>query len=203
MRILRLSGVTALVAAGCTQPASPAPAHRTAAAPTVTADAARAPVGGRLREVVFHGACDASGAVPLSDRRVVVADDEDNILRVYDADTGGDPLTQTDLSDRLGLPLKGKKKLRHPEMDLEAATRIGARAYWLTSHGRNKKGKLKPERLHLFATSTLQDATEIEVVGHPYDALVDDLVAAPQLAGFDLAAAAERAPKDDGGLNIE
>src|SRR5688572_27491330 len=90
-----------------------------------------------LREVVFRGACDASGAVPLSDRRFVVADDEDNILRVYDADTGGAPLTQTDLSPALGLPLKGKKHPEAPELDLEAATRIADRAYWLTSHGRS------------------------------------------------------------------
>src|SRR5687768_12770455 len=90
-----------------------------------------------VREVVFQGACDASGAVPLSDRRVVVADDEDNILRVYDAHVGGAPLSKTDLSASLGLPLKGKKKRRAPELDLEAATRIGDRAYWLTSHGRN------------------------------------------------------------------
>ena len=28
---------------------------------------------------------------------------------------------------------------KHPEVDLEAATRLGARAYWMTSHGRNPK----------------------------------------------------------------
>jgi hypothetical protein len=165
-------------------------------------DASR-PRAATVREVVFHGACDASGAVPLSDRRVVVADDEDNILRVYDADAGGAPLAQTDLSASLGLPMKGKKKLRAPELDLEAATRIGDRAYWLTSHGRNKKGKLKPERLHFFATTTLGDGESIAVVGEPYDALVEDLAADPRLARFGLAEASEKAPRDEGGLNIE
>jgi hypothetical protein len=154
------------------------------------------------REVIFRGACDASGAVPLSEGRFVVADDEDNILRAYDADRGGEPLTRTDISAALQLPLKGKQQ-RAPELDLEAATRIGDTAYWLTSHGRNKKGKVKPERLHLFATTTLDAAGRIELVGAPYEDLVDDLIAAPQLARFGLAEAAARAPKDGGGLNLE
>jgi hypothetical protein len=154
-------------------------------------------------EVVFHGACDASGAVPLSERRFVVADDEDNVLRVYDADVGGAPLSMTDLSSQLDLPLKGKKRPRAPELDLEAATRIGDRAYWVTSHGRNPKGKVKPERLRLFATSTLGEGDTIEVVGIAYEGLVDDLIAAPQLASLGLAEAAERPPREAGGLNIE
>ena len=156
-----------------------------------------------IREVVFEGTCDASGAVPLSEDRFVVADDEDNVLRVYDAEAGGPPLSRTDLSASLGLPLKGKTKRKAPELDLEAATRIGSRAYWLTSHARSKSGKLKPERLHLFATSTLRDDDTIELIGEPYDRLIEDLIDAPQLARFGLAAAAGKAPTDEGGLNIE
>src|SRR5687767_126916 len=87
-------------------------------------------------EVVFEGMCDASGAVALSAQRMIAADDEDNVLRVYDVDRGGAPLATADVSAALGLPLKGKKRPHHPEVDLEAATRLGDRAYWLTSHGR-------------------------------------------------------------------
>lgn len=166
------------------------------------ADGEAAPARG-LREVVFHGACDASGAVPLSDRHMVVADDEDNVLRVYDAEVGGPPLAAHDVSPALGLPLEGKKRPRHPELDLEAATRIGDRAYWVTSHGRDKKGRVAPARLRVFATTVTADPAALEVVGHPYDRLVDDLLAAPQLAGYGLAEAVARAPKDDGGLNLE
>ena len=36
---------------------------------------------------------------------------------------------------------------------LEAATRIGAHALWLTSHGRNSKGKRQDARLRFFATT--------------------------------------------------
>lgn len=154
------------------------------------------------REVVFRGACDASGAVPLSERQMAVADDEDNVLRLYDADRGGPALGGTDVSGPLNLPLKGKKHPKPRELDLEAATRLGDRAYWITSHGRNSKGEVAAERLRLFAT-TLGEDGELKLVGTPYEHLIDDLLAAPELASFDLATAATLAPKTPGGLNLE
>jgi hypothetical protein len=150
--------------------------------------------------------CDASGAVALSDRRFVVADDEDNVLRVYDVEQGGAPLGGTDVSHGLKLPLKKKKKPGSvpvaPEADIEAATRLGDRAYFMTSHGRNSSGKLKPERLRFFATTAPEDG-DIEVIGEPYDGLLADLLAEPRLGSFELAKAAELAPKAPGGLNLE
>ena len=59
-------------------------------------------VPGAAREVVFTGMCDASGAVPLSASRFAVADDEGNVLRVYDADRGGAPIDSIDLSAAAG-----------------------------------------------------------------------------------------------------
>ena len=156
--------------------------------------------------MVFTGMCDASGAVALSDRRFVVADDEDNVLRVYDVEQGGAPLGGTDVSHGLNLPLKKKKKPGSvpvaPEADIEAATRVGDRAYFMTSHGRNSSGKLKPERLRFFATTAPEDG-DIDVIGEPYDGLLADLLAEPRLAGFELAKAAELAPKAPGGLKLE
>jgi hypothetical protein len=156
--------------------------------------------------VEFEGMCDASGAVPLGADRFAVADDEDNVLRVYDAHRGGPPLRAVDLWPSLSpsLPLPRKKKT--PETDLEAATRLGDLALWITSHGRNSQGKAKPERLLLFATSALEDVEApgaLQVVGKPCTTLLDQLLAAPGLAGLGLAAGAARAPKDPGGLNIE
>lgn len=155
------------------------------------------------REVVFHGMCDASAAIEVGPGTFVVADDEDNVLRIYDADRGGQPVAGVDVSAALGLTPKGKKHPTMPELDLEAATRIDDRAYWLTSHGRNSKAKLRPERQRFFATSVPADGAELALVGHPYERLVDDLIADPRYAAFGLAAAAERAPKDPGGLNLE
>ena len=147
-------------------------------------------------DVVFTGMCDASGAVTLPGGRFVVADDEDNVLRVYDAQRGGAPLSATDLSPDLGLPSKKKA----PETDLEAATLLGDRALWLTSHGRNSKGKPQSSRLRLFATTA---GVSPRLVGKPYSQLLEDLLQAPALARFGLQAASEKAPKQPGALNIE
>ena len=54
------------------------------------------------------------------------------------------------------------------ESDIEGAARLGGRIYWITSHGRSKKGKRRSNRYRLFATD-IADApprTSIEV-GRP------------------------------------
>ena len=175
-------------------------------------------VPGARREVEFSGMCDASAAVALSDRLFAVADDEQNVLRVYDGDRGGSPLSSFDLSAPLGLArqdaktdgAKKKKKKKAskqakpgPELDLEAATRVGDEAFWLTSHGRNAAGKLRPERHRFFATRLPSEGEPLSLVGSAYASLVGDLAADPRFAAFDLARAAERGPKEAGGLNIE
>ena len=151
------------------------------------------------RSLVFEGMCDASGAVVLGAPRFAVADDEDNVLRVYDGDAGGAPVYSVDVSPALDLPAKKKT----PEADIEAATRIGEHALWLTSHGRNSKGKLQPSRFRLFATSAPQSGQGLAPTGRPYEHLLDDMLLAPQLQALGLREAAERAPKEAGGLNIE
>jgi hypothetical protein len=148
--------------------------------------------------VIFQGMCDASGGVPLERGLFAVADDEDNVLRVFDADRGGPPLRAVDLSPSLPLP----KKKKAPETDIEGATRLGELALWITSHGRNSKGKPRPERLLMFATTAAPDGA-IELVGQPYATLLDHLLGDPRLAGLGLAEAAKLAPKDPGGFNIE
>jgi hypothetical protein len=147
--------------------------------------------------VVFEGMCDASGAVALGGDQFVVGDDEDNILRVYDARRGGAPVKSVDLSPDLELPAKKKP----PEADIEAATGLGARSFWLTSHGRNSSGKKQESRLRFFATEETDGGPKL--VGHPYTQLLDDLLADPRLAPYGLAQAEPLPPKSPGGLNIE
>jgi hypothetical protein len=147
--------------------------------------------------IVFEGMCDASGAVALGGDMFVVGDDEDNILRVYDARRGGPPLKSVDLSPDLELPTKKKP----PEADIEAATGLGSLSFWLTSHGRNSAGKKQPSRLRFFATEETDAGPK--VVGHPYSHLLDDLLADARLAPFGLTEAEALAPKSPGGLNIE
>ena len=147
--------------------------------------------------VVFEGSCDPSGAVPLDRRTFAVADDEDNILRIYDADKGGPPIRSIDLSPELEL------EARDPESDLEGATRLGDLAFWITSHARRKSGRVDQARELFFASRLPLSGTTIEIVGEPYRDLQSAFNAAPQLARFGLAAAARLPPDQIGGLNIE
>ena len=150
--------------------------------------------------------CSGSGAVALSEHVFVIADDEDNVLRAYDTQAPGAPLWMVDVSAGLGVhgkPAKpGKPPKGAPETDIEAATRLGDVALWLTSHGRNSSAKAKPERLRLFGTNLPAPGEELRVVG-AYEKLLDDLFADARLARFGLRQAAELAPKEKGGLNLE
>ncbi len=162
--------------------------------------------------VHFEGACDASGAVPLDDRRFAVADDEDSVLRIYDADRGGAPLYTVDVSGGLDLakkpqkpkkkPAKKPKRRKLPETDIEAATAVGERAYWITSHARTKSGKRDPARFRFFATKLPRQQGPHAPLGTAYAGLVDDMLADPRLDALGLEQAAERSPTE-GGLNIE
>jgi len=150
------------------------------------------------RFVTFEGTCDASGAVPIDARLFAVADDESNVLRIYDAEKGGRPLYAVDLTQALHL-----EKKKHPEADLEAATRLGDYALWIGSHARTKKGKSEPDRLRFFATNVPTRGGQLAMEGEPYAGLLDDMLKAPSLARFKLAQAAELAPQEEGGLNVE
>jgi hypothetical protein len=152
------------------------------------------------KTATFIGMCDASAAAALDAERLIVADDEDNILRVY-ARTGGEALFEYDASDFLGN--QGKKKPK--EADLEAAAQIGDLTFWITSHGRNSKGKDKPERQRLFATKAMVSGDKIDIkpIGQPYSDLLDVLLGDARLAKFQLEHASTLAPKAPGGLNIE
>jgi hypothetical protein len=146
----------------------------------------------------FEGACDASGAVEVDQHRLAVADDEDNVIRIYDANRGGPPLFQHDFSEKIGSTDKDKF-----ESDIEAATRLGQHAFFLTSHGRTSKGKLDLNRFLFFASELPHRARAPRLFGQPYRSLLSDMLKDPRLARFGLEAAAQRAPKEPGGLNIE
>lgn len=146
--------------------------------------------------IVFFGSCDPSGAVVLASGLFAVADDEDNLLRIYDADKGGPPLRTIDVSRLLEIDKK------RPESDLEAATRIGEVAYWVSSHARKAKGKVDSIRMFFFASQLPSLEGDLDIIGEPYRGLQRDLLAEPQLAGLGLQEAALKPPKQ-GGFNIE
>lgn len=165
------------------------------------------PVG---EELVFNGASDASAGIAISSDMFVVADDENNVLRIYDINQGGMPVSSHDLTRFLGIDPE------YPEADIEGATMIGSRIYWITSHGRNRDGKMRPNRYRFFATAihVTYGNMVIRRVGLPSTTLVHELLETPHSGSLGLDRATrfdedlkkkEReklAPKEDG-LNIE
>src|SRR5882672_904987 len=93
----------------------------------------------------YPGLRDASAAVAVSSNLFIVADDENNTLRLYSADHVG-PLLKEFNFDAF-LEVMGKSR----EADFEGAALIGNRAFWIGSHGRNKDGKERLNCCRLFA----------------------------------------------------
>jgi hypothetical protein len=156
------------------------------------------------------GICDASGVVALGHNAFAVADDELNRLLIYNLHTSGPPESSLELSNFLKLYKKnGSTKKKSPnvtkEADLEGAARVDDVIYWISSHGRNRKGKRVTARMQFFATKINRDGSKPVLLpfGSPYTRLLQDIVAAPQHQSFSLEAAAILPPKAHGGLNIE
>lgn len=151
------------------------------------------------KELQHLGICDASGAVALDENRFIVANDEDNILRVYSANKSDAKLEEVDINDYF------HKSDPEKEVDIEAATKLNEYIYWITSHGRNKYGERKPRRHQFFVNKISNSGKKIlEQVGYSYTQLVfKDMFKDDQLKKYNLDRAEKLAPKKEGGLNIE
>ncbi len=147
----------------------------------------------------YRGTCSASAGAYLDADHLVVASDEDSLLRVYRLRTP-QPVATLDVSAFLDL------NRRRREVDLEGAARAGDLVWWLGSHSRTAEGRAAPNRQRLFATRVQPRPAPhppgLEPVGQPYRQLLDDLLADRRLQPFSLATAASRAP-EEGGLNLE
>jgi hypothetical protein len=152
-----------------------------------------------VKPTTYSGMADASGATAVTTNLFIVADDEDNILRLYSRDHGGPPIKEFDFGPFL--EVTGKSL----EADLESGARIGDRLFWMGSHGRNKNGKERTNRCRFFATDLHVEGTNVTLTpaGKPYKDLLQDLISDPRLQRFHLAEASNLRPKDAGALNIE
>jgi hypothetical protein len=159
--------------------------------------------------VLTHsGMCDASAAVMLDEATFIVADDEQNLLAIYDVNRSGGPVASIEWER---LFTSGEDDGKPGEADIEGAARIGNRIYWIASHGRNKKGKWKSDRHQFFAVEVSRTGGKygFTPVGRYHD-LALDMVAAPELRELALDASVmaeskkeeELVPKKEG-LNIE
>lgn len=183
------------------------PVRGLAAAPCVLlalSVATGAPAGTRTHT----GMSDASAAVALDERLFLVADDEQNTLRVYRADREGGPVHAIPWDAQLGIAPDDP----HPEADVEGGTRLDGHVYWIASHGRNKSGKWRPNRHRFFAMDVRVTERGIvaEPFGRPCERLALALAAQPGLRelgldralGAGLREAPELAPDRDG-ISIE
>ena len=161
--------------------------------------------------LVYRGTSDSSAAISISKEMFIGADDENNVLRVYNINGSGLPVFLYDLTQFLNIYSE------HPEADIEGATKIGDTIYWISSHGRNKDGKIRPNRYRFFATSvkTENENVTIRPVGIPCRSLIQSLlktkhaqqIGLGRATRFDEANLTKRerkslAPKREG-LNIE
>jgi hypothetical protein len=120
--------------------------------------------------LTFPGICDASAAVAIDEKTIIVGDDEQPWLSVYD-------LRTPHLPDKICLPFLSKddncKKDGDREADLESATIFKGRIVWITSHGRDKKGEVSRDRYRLFASHRInsQDGTVAEAFSPSFNGL--------------------------------
>ncbi|MFF3431098.1 hypothetical protein [Streptomyces sp. NPDC002602] len=145
------------------------------------------------------GASDSSAAVDVGGGYAIVADDESNVLRLYDRSRSAAPLRTWDFSSRLGVS---------KEVDIEGATRIGDTVYWTGSLGNNKDGEYKAPRNTVFTTTLSGSGASAQLAyGGSYKKFRDDLVAWDKgngnRYGFAAGTADGEAPKQIDGFNVE
>ncbi|MBL8414483.1 MAG: DUF3616 domain-containing protein [Propionivibrio sp.] len=144
----------------------------------------------------YSGPCDASAAVALDAGHFVVGDDEHNTLYIYRRGQA-QAIAALNLSKFLDTGAE-------QESDIEGAAAVGQRIYWITSHGRDGKGRARPARHRFFATEVLPgNPPALKPLGEPYTRLLHDMEESAVLRPYRLGDAARLAAEADGGFNIE
>jgi hypothetical protein len=134
----------------------------------------------------YAGAGNGSTAIDVGGGYMVVADDEGNVLRLYQERNSGEPTKTFDFTKVLPVGTS--------EADIEASARVGNTLYWMGSLSNKKSGKLAPEHDIVFA-ATLSGSgasTELTYLGS-YTHLREDMVAWDEANGNPLGLAASTA----------
>lgn len=152
----------------------------------------------------YHtGFADASAAIAIDSNYVFVADDETNLISLYNRKASGAAIYSFDAGAHVSL------EESDGEIDIEAAFISPTnpnRIYWLSSQGNSKKGNVKADRDRVFATDIVgigANAT-LSFVGY-YKGLRSKVIAWGDANGYNLtdAAADGEIPKEIDGYNIE
>ncbi|HYG36592.1 MAG TPA: DUF3616 domain-containing protein [Clostridia bacterium] len=125
---------------------------------------------------VWHlGSSDASTAIAVNGDYMLVGDDENQIIRLYERGHSGLVVNQFDLGPFLDLPDVQSGLPR--EVDIEASTRVGNRLFWMGSLGHARDGESRTNRTRVFATDlSIQGASSTISYGGRYDFLKVDLI---------------------------
>lgn len=132
--------------------------------------------GGSTPETRFLiGAGDGSTAIPISGDLILVGDDENQFLRLYDRTRSSLPLARYNMTPFLGLTDIESGVPR--EVDIEGSTRVGNRLFWMGAHSHANIAEQRTNRSRIFATDLRMDPTgpQLTYVGR-YDYLKLDLV---------------------------
>lgn len=149
---------------------------------------------------VLQGSSDLSTAIPTGDGHLLLANDEDHLIRLYDGDVSGLPLAVFDPGTNPYNPLG--------EDDYEASAQTGDAVFWVNSQGNNKKGEIQTSRHVVYETrlAGFGAGATLTPVG-TYAGLRRDLVAWDQAHGnrykFAAATAAGKGPDGPDRFNIE
>ncbi|GGD79624.1 hypothetical protein GCM10011514_49500 [Emticicia aquatilis] len=125
----------------------------------------------------FHtGKSDASTAIKVDNELMLVADDEDQTIRLYNRNNSGLPINSFDFTSVLGLTDISGGIPR--EVDIEASLKIGSSIYWMGSESNASSGNNRPNRNRVFRTDITGTgvSTSLTYVSR-YDFLKDDILA--------------------------
>ena len=123
----------------------------------------------------YLGITNPSGAIALNNTMLVVADDEDNKLRIYDRNIVDKPVQTISLSAVFKGKIADGEDL---EIDLESGAEIEGTFFWIGSHSSSRTGETRPARHRLFAVTISLGANDkytVKPAGEIYTTLIDDL----------------------------
>ncbi|MBO5586752.1 MAG: DUF3616 domain-containing protein [Prevotella sp.] len=162
-----------------------------------TSDASKSPE----QTTWLQGSCDASAMADVGGGCFYVADDENNILRLYNSQLSGMPLRTVNAEGFAN----GSE-----EYDVEGATVSddGKTIYWITSLANSKKGKEKPYRNRAFTTKINGSGAEATLTSGAYsEKFRDAMIKFGDDNGWSFSASASFAnsmiPKRIDGFNVE
>ena len=156
-----------------------------------------------IQEKKYSGISNPSGAVALNNNLFIVADDEDNLLRIYDRNSPEKPIQTIKLSTVFKGVIADGEDL---EIDLESAATIGGTVFWIGSHSSSRTGEYRESRHRLLAVNIKpieNGKFAITAAGNIYTSLITDLQDDSRFDTYHFGKAKKTQAKALGGLSIE